>query len=116
MITSVDDRLRYLRFVVFAAILAEGCFFPVQEVMLSSESESESESLLLLEHSELLPESLLLDDDEVEDKLQEELEEDEVLVHEELLETDDPTLEDTHYQQQANMMHQVVTDAIQEAL
>ena len=86
MITSVDERLRYLRFVFFAAILAEGCFFPAQEVMLSSESESESESLLLLEHSELLPESLLLDDDEVEDKLQEELEEDEVLVHEELLE------------------------------
>ena len=32
------------------------------------------------------------------------------------METTDPTLEDAQYQQQANMMHQVVTDAVQEVL
>ena len=49
-------------------------------------SESESESLLLLKYFELLPKSLLLDEEDEEDELHEELEEDEVLVHEELLE------------------------------
>lgn len=87
MMTFAEERLRwYFRFCFFAGFFAMGFFFIALDAMLSSES------LSLLELSELLLEmlseslSLLLDEDEEDDELDEELEEDEVLEQEELLE------------------------------